>query len=216
MSAVLKRWMRRTVLGPLLLEQGPAGSGAVALTFDDGPHEEYTPRVLAALARHGARATFFLVGVNAARLPQLVRAINEAGHEIGNHSQTHAEFASLDLAGIGEEFSAADRTFKELGVARRRIRYRPPKGVLNLRTLLYAALHRRRYAMWNRDPEDFAASSVEPLQEYFRRRPLAAGDIVLLHDKSAVAAEFVEHLLQDIAARGLRSCTLDELTGEER
>lgn len=213
MSATLKRWVRRALLRPLLLERGPDNSRAVALTFDDGPHEEYTPRVLAALARHGARATFFLVGANAARLPHLVRAIADAGHEIGNHSQTHAEFASLDFAGIDAEFRTADQTFDSLGVPRRHRRYRPPKGVLNLRTLTYAAWRRHRYAMWNRDPEDFAASSVEPLREFFRQRPVAAGDIVLLHDKSAVTAELVEHLLQDMQARGLRACTLEELTG---
>ncbi len=172
----------------------------------------YTPRVLEALARHGARATFFLVGANAARLPHLVHAIASAGHEIGNHSQTHAEFAALDMAGIASEFRAADHTFAGLGVRQRQMRYRPPKGVLNLRTLAHAALNGRRYAMWNRDPEDFAASSVEPLKDIFRMKPLSAGDIVLLHDKSAVAVELVEYLLADIAARGLRACTLDELT----
>lgn len=214
MRTAFKRVVRRTLLGPLLLERGPRNSRAVALTFDDGPHEEFTPRVLAALARHGARATFFLVGANAARLPHLVRAIADAGHEIGNHSQTHAEFASLKYAGIAAEFRAADLTLAGLGLRQRHTRYRPPKGVLNLRTLMYAAMHGRRYAMWNRDPEDFAATSVAPLKESFRAKPLSPGDIVLLHDKSAVAVELVEHLLGDIAARGLRACTLDELTGK--
>jgi peptidoglycan-N-acetylglucosamine deacetylase len=214
MSAALKRLVRRTLLGPLLLEHGPTNSRAVALTFDDGPHEEFTPRVLETLKRHGARATFFLVGANAARLPHLVRAIIDAGHEIGNHSQTHAEFAALDLAGIGAEFRAADQTFAGLGLRQRITRYRPPKGVLNLRTLTWATLNRHRYAMWNRDPEDFAATSLAPLREFFRQRPIEAGDIVLLHDKSAVAAEFVEHLLGEIAARGLRACTLEELVGQ--
>src|SRR5260370_16308127 len=67
----------------------PAGTPRVALTFDDGPHPEATPRVLDALARAGVPATFFLVGEHAQRWPALVRRIRDEGHLIGNHSFAH-------------------------------------------------------------------------------------------------------------------------------
>lgn len=75
------------VFGPSV-HRGPRDRRALALTFDDGPSED-TPRILEALARHGARATFFQCGANAERLPAIARAVAGAGHEIGNHSHTH-------------------------------------------------------------------------------------------------------------------------------
>src|SRR5690349_18338350 len=75
------------VFGPSVW-RGPQDRRAVALTFDDGPSEE-TPRILEILARYGAPATFFQIGANVERLPGVARAVREAGHLIGNHSQTH-------------------------------------------------------------------------------------------------------------------------------
>src|SRR5262245_23943546 len=68
---------------------------AAALTFDDGPHPVYTPRVLDILERHQARATFFVVGESAKKYPDLVRRIGEAGHALGGHSWDHSSFLRL-------------------------------------------------------------------------------------------------------------------------
>src|SRR5439155_23606366 len=70
--------------------RGAPGSRDLALTFDDGPNDRHTARLLEVLAKHGARATFFLVGRHAERRPDLVRAIDAAGHAIGNHTFSHA------------------------------------------------------------------------------------------------------------------------------
>src|SRR5580658_6474856 len=78
------------VFGPSLW-RGPRSRRALALTFDDGPSES-TPAILDVLARHGVAATFFQCGANAARLPNIARAVRDAGHEIGNHSQNHPFF----------------------------------------------------------------------------------------------------------------------------
>jgi hypothetical protein len=71
-----------------VIRSWPKGSG-IALTFDDGPHPEFTPIILDALAQYGIRATFFCVGRNAQRYPAILRKISAAGHEIGNHTMTH-------------------------------------------------------------------------------------------------------------------------------
>ena len=71
--------------------RGPQSRRAIALTFDDGPSES-TPRILELLAVHNARATFFMCGANAARLPAIARQAAEAGHEIGNHGYQHSRF----------------------------------------------------------------------------------------------------------------------------
>ena len=94
---------------PLCVWRAPRGAGRrIALTFDDGPDPEFTPRVLDLLAARGIRASFFLVGERAARAPATVRAIAEAGHEIGSHGWSHR---SLWLCGPA-------RTDAEIGRAR--------------------------------------------------------------------------------------------------
>jgi peptidoglycan/xylan/chitin deacetylase (PgdA/CDA1 family) len=82
-------WGAQCVLPALAWRRGPAGARQVALTFDDGPDEAATPRLLRLLAARDVRATFFLIGERAVRHPNLVRAISAAGHEVGNHTSRH-------------------------------------------------------------------------------------------------------------------------------
>src|SRR4051812_34693810 len=90
-AVILMAWAVRGRSSSLLAPsvwRGPAHRRAIALTFDDGPSEA-TPRLLAILAAHNVRATFFLCGANVRRLPEIARAIRRAGHELGNHTDTH-------------------------------------------------------------------------------------------------------------------------------
>src|SRR5688572_16068018 len=81
--------IERTALRTRLLWRLPEPVQAVALTFDDGPHPDHTPRVLDLLAAAGARATFFVVGERALRYPELVRRMAREGHAVGNHTFSH-------------------------------------------------------------------------------------------------------------------------------
>jgi peptidoglycan/xylan/chitin deacetylase (PgdA/CDA1 family) len=92
--------------------RGPRDREAIALTFDDGPSEG-TPAVLEALARHGVPATFFQCGANVARLPGVAREVLAAGHEIGNHSQTHPLFCFRSPRFMEEEIRRAQETIAE-------------------------------------------------------------------------------------------------------
>jgi peptidoglycan-N-acetylglucosamine deacetylase len=100
---------------------------AVALTFDDGPDPRYTPRVLDLLREAGARATFFLVGVNALAYPALVRRIIDEGHSIGNHTFDHRELELLDSAEVRDEIARGRRALVAAGVNAPDL-FRPPKG----------------------------------------------------------------------------------------
>lgn len=176
----------------------------VALTFDDGPHPETTPALLAALG--DAPATFFLQGSRAAARPDLVRAIAAAGHPIGNHSWTHPRLPSL---------SPADR---ELEVARtqdlltgitgtRPVLFRPPYGDTDASVAATIAGHGLTEVRWTVDTRDWAgvptgeivdaAAAVEP------------GGVILMHDggyASTVAA--VPRILAALAARGLSAAAV--------
>lgn len=96
----------------------------VALTFDDGPHPEYTPRVMEILARHQARATFFMVGKAAQQYPDLVRKIGEAGHAMGGHSWDHISFRQL----TGRERRRQMRACQQILAPHGQLLFRPPYG----------------------------------------------------------------------------------------
>ena len=210
-ARALKDLVRRRVLGSWLVERGPAHRPAVALTFDDGPNGECTPLILDTLKKHGAVATFFIIGQAARAHPELVERIAAEGHELGNHSMTHAEFAQISLGEIHDEVVGTDRLIRQFVAAQERIWFRPPKGVLNLRTIWYAISRSRKYAMWSNDPKDFAASSTSELARHFGVHEPRAGEIVLLHDSSRATVGYLETLLENIRGRGLRTVTLSQL-----
>ena len=111
--------------------RGPRSKREIALTFDDGPDPEQTPRILDILAAHGARATFFLIGARAARWATLVRRIAEAGHDLGNHTWSHR---SLWLSGPREtarQVRDGHDAIAEAAGAPPRF-FRPPWGMTNL------------------------------------------------------------------------------------
>lgn len=163
--------------GPSITRAAPGGA-RIALTFDDGPSES-TPHVLDILAHHGARATFFLVGMNTARLPEIARRVIKEGHEIGNHTYSHANFYRRAPWQVANEIELCQRTLEDtLGVAPRW--FRPPFGCRWFG--LFPTLERlkMRNAMWSVDTCDWrdpAAAIIERAE-----RLTVDGDVVLMHD----------------------------------
>ena len=110
----------------------------VALSFDDGPHQTFTPEVLEILQRHNAKATFFLIGERALRHPEVVARIKAGGHEVGNHYLMNASIlghSDADFVGYLEQ------TEKAIGIAERPKFFRPPGGVAWPRQLRAARAH---------------------------------------------------------------------------
>lgn len=210
----LKAWTKRTLLRPWMTCAGPVDRPFVALTFDDGPHPTHTPQVLDVLDRFGAKATFFCVGERLREHPRIVDEMIRRGHEVANHSMTHAEFAGLGYDGIAREFDevnalrdAGGRPLVSSGFVR------PPKGVINAGVLRYCSARHVHIAYWNRDPKDYATHSVGEAMTGFDQQPLVAGDIVLLHDKMPHSAELVEALLSAMQSSRLRAVTVSALLG---
>ena len=160
---------------------------AVALTFDDGPHPEGTPAVLAELERRGARATFFLVGEQVRRVPEVARAVADAGHEIALHGDRHVlllrrrirAFAA-DLDRAAETIAAATGVVPTL--------YRPPYGVFSsgaLRHVRGRGLQPWLWSAWGRDWERRATPASIARRAVARLEP---GAVVLLHDSDAYSS----------------------------
>ena len=179
-------WPRSTLLGPnwTRLPHHTSAQGQVALTIDDGPDPAVTPRVLAILAEHAARATFFCIGERVARHPQLAREIVRHGHAIENHSQRHLHrFSLLGPAAITREIVEAQETIAAT-VGERPAFFRAPAGLRN--PLLQPVLARLglQLASWTRRGFDTVNRDADTV---FARlsRGLQAGDILLLHDGGA-------------------------------
>lgn len=208
---------RSRLLGPNLLRlpEEAGQRGEVALTFDDGPDPEVTPRVLDQLDAYGATASFFLIGQRAARHPALVRETIRRGHSAENHTDRHlGTFAALPFGTMRREVAAAQEAIAEAAGEAPRF-FRPPAGlrsplldpILAASGLGQVAWTRRGFDTVRRDPAAVA-----------RRlgRGLAAGDILLLHDGNAARArdgtpvvlEALPILLGRIAEAGLRAVSL--------
>jgi peptidoglycan/xylan/chitin deacetylase (PgdA/CDA1 family) len=197
----------------------PAGSTAdptVAFTFDDGPDPEITPRVLDLLARHGAQATFFVVGARAAGHPDLIRRIVAEGHAIGSHTYEHSHVFHFSSASRmrAEVTRGIDAVTAITGTAPRL--FRPPQGVRTplLRDAL-ASLDGLVCVTWTERGLDAIGRASQAIASRLARS-LRAGAILALHDGAGLGGtrdrrptlEALEILLEMAKARGLRCVSL--------
>lgn len=150
---------------------------AVALTFDDGPHPEYTPRLLDLLGRYEAKATFFVVGLAAREHPGIVQRAAEEGHALGNHSWDHPSFPLL----TGRAQRLQMRWCEEVLPPQEMKLFRPPWGHQSLRSRLNAAFLGYRVVAWSAMAEDWGRDPAEDLVRRVEER-LRPGAIVLFHD----------------------------------
>lgn len=189
--------------------------GSVAITIDDGPDPDVTPRVLHILAEHGAHATFFCIGERVERYPALVRDCVRAGHAVENHSFHHRRsFALLGWRQLRCELEQAQRRIGELAGTPPRF-FRAPAG---LRSPLLDPLLQRlglQLASWTRRGFDTVSADADRILARLAR-DLSAGDILLLHDGHGargvggepVVLEVLPRLLELLAQRRLRTITL--------
>ena len=202
-----------------IISKGRKGSQAVALTFDDGPDPEVTPRLLDLLARHAVKATFFVTGINTERHPELIRAILAHGHTLGNHSYHHSPFLMTNgRHTLQREIETAQALFRQFGVVP--LAFRPPVGItspnlwgilsnLGLSCINFSC---RVGDMGNRRIQNLAKRLLNKV------RP---GDIVLLHDvrppKGDVNYLFeqFEAILTGLKAKNILVQPLAQLIGKE-
>jgi peptidoglycan/xylan/chitin deacetylase (PgdA/CDA1 family) len=183
-----------------LIASLPAADNTLALTFDDGPHPEWTPRILDVLAQHAVRASFFVVGARAAMHPALVQRIAAEGHAVGHHSWSHSEPSETPARQLLAENRRTRQLLEDL-LQRPAPLFRPPHGKLTPMKLLGAWAQHDVVVLWNCDPKDYTMSDPSGLRTWATSHTLAAGSIVLLHDTSAATAAALPDLLTGSALR---------------
>ncbi|MDP9179594.1 MAG: polysaccharide deacetylase family protein [Gemmatimonadota bacterium] len=182
----------------------------VALSFDDGPDAKYTPQVLAILKRHGAHATFFLIGDRASLHPELVQRIKAEGHEVGNH---YVMDASTLCHGDSTFLGHLDRTELAIGIPGPKKLFRPPGGIARPGQIRLAMQRGYTTVLGNAYPHD----PLRPPVGYIRwlvDKNLGPGAIVILHDGIRDPTRSIEALPHILAAgkrKGLQFVSIGTL-----
>ncbi|PTA68905.1 polysaccharide deacetylase family protein [Deinococcus arcticus] len=193
--------------------RGPAGQQAVALTFDDAPHPLYTPLLLDLLRRYDVPATFFVIGQNAERYPYFVQDMVRAGHQVGNHTYSHAPLTPLNEAEVRSELARTSRLLRRLTGQDITV-FRPPGGGLSQTVLRAAAANQLRTVMWSHDAADYLNPDAQGLEAAFAGT-LHPGQITLLHDKVESTVSALPAMIQEARARQYVFKTVDGLLNPE-
>lgn len=209
---------------PTVIRRGKVPHKTVVLTFDDGPTKQYTPRILDTLAQLDVHATFFAVGAQAEREPEILRREIAEGHEIGNHSFSHPDLGKIGPLEADLEINSTNRLFEAL-TGRSTVLFRPPFRSDDRPTVtedLLAIENGERNAMItvtsNVDPHDWARPEPDVMVDYLVRRvEKFDGAVILMHDGGGDrenTVRTIKPLVETLRARGYRFAQLHEVFGE--
>jgi len=168
------QWYGRTFTGLA------RGGRQLALTYDDGPNDPHTLRLLDVLARHEIRATFFLIGRYVQQRPNVAREIVKAGHVVGNHTFTHPLLIFKSGAEIRRELSDCRAALRD-AIGEHSNLFRPPFGGRRPAVLRIARELGLAPVMWNVTGYDWNARSAGVIEQKVARN-IRGGDVILLHD----------------------------------
>lgn len=186
----------------------------VAVTFDDGPHPEYTPLVLQLLQNHKAFATFFCIGKEVKKYPEILKNIKDAGHTIGNHSYSHSTI--IDFKGTKcwiEEIEQTDEAIQK-NIGEKVKLFRPPYGVTTPHLAKAIEFTRHKVIGWNIRSYDKGISDPDVILKRIKKQ-LKPGGIILLHDTHVNTPYVLEHLLLFLRKKGYKTVSVNQLLNEK-
>jgi peptidoglycan/xylan/chitin deacetylase (PgdA/CDA1 family) len=182
----------------------------IALTFDDGPHQKLTPRLLDLLAEHHIHVTFFVVGENAAEYPEILKRAVREGHEIGNHSWSHPNLAKMSDENVRSQIKRTEEAVTN-AIGSRPTLFRPPYGSVTA--------HQKRFIhdelgyeiiLWEVDPLDWKNPGPNVVSSRILKET-HPGSIVLAHDIHAQTIQAMPATLTELEAKGFKFVTVSEL-----
>jgi peptidoglycan-N-acetylglucosamine deacetylase len=186
----------------------------IAMTFDDGPSSQLTPRLLDILKERGIKATFFVVGQNAAEFPDILRRMADEGHEIANHSWSHPALTKLGAEGVRKQIENTNNAISA-ATGKRPVLMRPPYGATN------SALNKRlaeeyglKVILWSVDPLDWKYRNSNRVYNYIVQNT-QSGSIILSHDIHATTVAAMPETLDALLAKGYKFVTVSELIAME-
>jgi peptidoglycan-N-acetylglucosamine deacetylase len=203
-----------------VISSGTTGKDFVSLTFDDGPTEPLTGQILDLLDKYAVPATFFVIGIQAAHSPEIIKKIVARGHAVGNHSFHHDPFLMLRSSRrIGREISEVQEILRTTGVNAKA--FRPPVGIVNPKLIALLEKSEMYCVTFSCRALDAGNRRIKDLSGRILRK-VKADDIILLHDvpprlkdQGEILLAEIEKLLSGLAKRGLKVVPLSELISRE-
>lgn len=178
----------------------------IALTFDDGPHPYYTEQLLDGLKERGAKATFFVLGENAAQYPELIRRMSAEGHLVGNHTYSHIQFSQNNGEKFKQELIKTSGLLEEL--TGKEIQYvRPPYGTWDRK---FERELNMLPVLWTIDPLDWSTQNADSIVRAVESRA-KENAIILLHDEYKTTVTAALRIIDDLQAQGYEFVTVEEL-----
>jgi len=182
----------------------------VSITFDDGPHPDFTPKVLDLLKENNAKGTFFCIGKHIESHPELFKRIITEGHTIGNHTFNHENyFGFIKTKEVVSELETTNEVIEKVSGLKVKL-FRPPFGVTNPRINRGVKAVGLQSIGWSIRSFDTTSKSKNTIVKSIEKK-LKKGDVVLLHDTSAKSVEILEQLLLFLKQNKLESVTIDSL-----
>jgi peptidoglycan/xylan/chitin deacetylase (PgdA/CDA1 family) len=201
------------VFFPWILWKGPSDSNEVALTFDDGPHPEYTPRTIKILDRFNAKAAFFLKGRNVLANPGIVEKLKAGGHTIGSHGFSHQRLDFRKKGTVLDEITASVRAVEKI-TGERPAYFRPPYGRFDWRFKKIMKEQNLRMVLWSLLTCDFRETEPASVTRIVRDN-VAGGSILVFHDghvNAPVMLEALPGILDTLRQIGYSTAALDRWT----
>jgi peptidoglycan-N-acetylglucosamine deacetylase len=193
-----------------VISQGSESVNQVALTFDDGPNNKYTPQILEILNQYNVKGTFFVLGEQVRQHPEVLRRVADEGHEIGNHSFSHAQFNRSSEAKVREELvSTQDAIRAVLGYVPKLMR--PPYGAYRDSNLALFEELGLSVVLWSVDTYDWKRKGEAIIRTVDRQTK--NGSIILLHDRKSETVRVLPQIIEGLRSRGYKLVTVSELTG---
>ncbi|MEA5572526.1 polysaccharide deacetylase family protein [Calothrix sp. UHCC 0171] len=205
---------------PNCLWRGNPHSPNIALTFDDGPHQEYTPQLLAVLDYYNIPASFFWLGVCVNRFPEIAKMVSSHNHWIGLHGYEHHNFPFLSQAELRHSLQKTQIAIAQAcNVAPEKIHdVRPPNGFFTPNTLKLLHQWNYRPVMWSVVPEDWVKPGINTVVKRVLNQ-VQHGSIIVLHDGyfgGQDVAATVANLIPQLLKQGYQFVTIDSLWQEIR
>jgi len=196
-----------------VIRKGPRKGLKLALTFDDGPHPEFTPKLIQILKDANVPATFFMIGHMADSYPDMVKLAFKNGFEIANHTYSHVTLTKLTNEQASTEYRATNDILKKLTGKTPRF-CRPPGGDFDLNVLEAGFSEGLTTVLWTDDPGDYNNPGDSILLETETAK-LSAGGIILLHDGSQDTVDTLAKFIASCKRRGFQFVALDDLRKNE-
>jgi peptidoglycan/xylan/chitin deacetylase (PgdA/CDA1 family) len=183
-------------------------SRCIFLTFDDGPNLRITPKLLAIMQKENINATFFLVGGNVEKNPEILKQLIKNGHDIGNHTYSHLHLKRSDIRSLSEEIMKTNQIVKQVTGKKTKL-FRPPYGEISFSELRWLKKNDFKTMFWSVD-------FIPQLLEYNNNlKKLASqisnGDVILLHDDDSKVLEILPDFIGLMKEKNYKFCTLSSV-----